>query len=524
MTDAVAGGAGGPGRGPGDPAPGQVTVSTPDGDVTGAVRDGVATFRGVPYAEQRRTTAQWFSLPRPVTPWSGALDCTTRVDDRRLSVTVSTPADARPGDRLPVVVFVHGGRYESGHGDGPWYRGQAFARDRCVSVSVTYRLRFEGFLPLRGEEVPEDLGPDEPPVYRGAEDVLAAFRWVRRSITAFGGDPDAVTAAGQSAGGALVSWLLTVPRSEGLIHRAVIMSQGFPRVAWTRRRAAAAAVLGGPLTAAHVAGLPMARVRRAYRWFSRLYPTDCALGLHPYRPERVRPVPLVVGTMHDEFVRMPAARLADRAWRRPAGRSPEGPVRRAVRAAVRTAVWPVVATMLGVARRDLRAWTRYCVATDPLVPVGRTIGDSAIRRWNVMLADAHAAAVAAADPDGPARTWMYEFHGGAATPDGDAVDRGTEAQHCGELPLFFDCLDDGQRAVARFCGPDAPERLRPLADRFHRLAVDVAHGRMPDWEPYRVSGEGPTLCCRRFDMTDGTETTVVDPLGAVRALLPAHHP
>ncbi|RRO94377.1 hypothetical protein CXF32_09185 [Corynebacterium bovis] len=278
----MAGGAGGPGRGPGDPAPGQVTVSTPDGDVTGTVRDGVATFRGVPYAAQPRTTAQWFSLPRPVTPWSGALDCTTRVDDRRLSVTVSTPADARPGDRLPVVVFVHGGRYESGHGDGPWYRGQAFARDRCVSVSVTYRLRFEGFLPLRGEEVPEDLGPDEPPVYRGAEDVLAAFRWVRRSITAFGGDPDAVTAAGQSAGGALVSWLLTVPRSEGLIHRAVIMSQGFPRVAWTRRRAAAgalttAAVRRRPARACRSAGSPRGRCAA---------PTPRAPG---GRPRRRRP-------------------------------------------------------------------------------------------------------------------------------------------------------------------------------------------------------------------------------------------
>ena len=110
----------------------------------------------------------------------------------------------------PVIVFVHGGRFEEGSEDQKWYHGQNFARDGAVFVSINYRKRFAGFLPIAGEPLPEDFPRDHAgyparPYFRGAEDVLCALRWVQRNIAAFGGDPENVTMVGQSAGGALTA-------------------------------------------------------------------------------------------------------------------------------------------------------------------------------------------------------------------------------------------------------------------------------------------------------------------------------
>ncbi|NEA38491.1 carboxylesterase family protein, partial [Streptomyces sp. SID11385] len=108
-----------------------------------------------------------------------------------LTVNVWTPAPGRSG--LPVMVFVHGGGFVAGSPRAPLLDGAAFARDGVVLVTIGYRLGIPGFLALPGA-----------PANRGLLDVVAALRWVRGNIAAFGGDPGLVTLFGQSAGATLV--------------------------------------------------------------------------------------------------------------------------------------------------------------------------------------------------------------------------------------------------------------------------------------------------------------------------------
>jgi para-nitrobenzyl esterase len=114
-----------------------------------------------------------------------------------------------------VIVWLHGGSYTAGGGDLPIYDPAALAREQgVVVVAVTYRLGVLGFLG-DGERVPANLG---------LLDQLEALRWVRANIAAFGGDPDAVTLVGQSAGADAIAHLLLSPESRGLMRRVLLQS------------------------------------------------------------------------------------------------------------------------------------------------------------------------------------------------------------------------------------------------------------------------------------------------------------
>ena len=116
-----------------------------------------------------------------------------------------------------MLVYIHGGGYVAGSPASPWYDGAAFNRDGIVTVSVSYRLGFDGFGWL----------PDAPP-NRGILDWLLALEWVRDNIAQFGGDPGRVTIAGQSAGGGAVMTLLTAPRARGLFTAPAASISGVP--------------------------------------------------------------------------------------------------------------------------------------------------------------------------------------------------------------------------------------------------------------------------------------------------------
>jgi para-nitrobenzyl esterase len=132
--------------------------------------------------------------------------------DDCLNLNVWTP-EPGPGARLPVLVWLHGGALTRGSSATPVYDGRRFARDGIVFVSINYRLGVEGY----------GLFPDAP-ANLGLRDQLAALEWVHRSIRAFGGDPDRVTLAGQSAGAISVGALIAAPRTQGLFRRAVLQS------------------------------------------------------------------------------------------------------------------------------------------------------------------------------------------------------------------------------------------------------------------------------------------------------------
>ncbi|RST09023.1 carboxylesterase/lipase family protein [Streptomyces sp. WAC07149] len=204
----------------------QPVVRTTEGTVRGFVDRATAVFRGIPYARPP-VGALRFRAPAPPERWEGvraACEFGPRVPQSGplpadpsprgtdwLTLNVCTPDPGRAG--LAVLVWLHGGGYISGNSGDPLYDPVALARAGLVVVSVNYRVGAEGFAHLDGV-----------PANRAFLDQIAALTWVRHNIARFGGDPDRVTVAGQSAGAGSVAALLTMDRARGLFRRAIAHS------------------------------------------------------------------------------------------------------------------------------------------------------------------------------------------------------------------------------------------------------------------------------------------------------------
>ncbi len=202
------------------------------GPVRGLVKDGVAQFRGVPFAAPP-VGPRRFMPPVPPAPWREVLDCTrfrdsaipaTEIDplitrgEDCLYLNIWAPPDAA-GARLPVLVFIHGGGYSDGSPAKLIFDGSRFARDGVVQVNVSYRLNALGFLALEEAEAACGVLGNA-----GLLDQIAALKWVQKNIAAFGGDADNVTICGESAGAFSVSCLMMSPMAEGLFARAIMES------------------------------------------------------------------------------------------------------------------------------------------------------------------------------------------------------------------------------------------------------------------------------------------------------------
>ena len=212
-------------------APGPTVVTTSAGPVRGTREAGFRLFQGVPYAAAPR----WQSPVAPVA-WTAVRDATgpgprcvqnVRIDpdyglptsEDCLNLTIWTPDGATPHTPRPVMVWIHGGGFLNGSSD--IYNARSLAtRGDIVIVTINYRLGALGFLAH-----PALAGPDQDPGNYGLADQQAALRWVRANIAGFGGDPDKVTIAGESAGAMSVCNHLVAPESAGLF-RAAIMQSG----------------------------------------------------------------------------------------------------------------------------------------------------------------------------------------------------------------------------------------------------------------------------------------------------------
>ena len=213
--------------GPGTaPAP---RVRTTAGTVQGRHEDGLAVFRGIPFARPP-VGALRFQAPQPAEPWTGTRDAfefgapPPQPQGRMVS---APPGAGDPGDwltvnvwspgpgaaRLPVLAWIYGGAYVAGASSAPGYDGSALAQRGVVVVSFNYRLGMEGWAQLTGA-----------PANRGLLDQVAALRWVQDNIAAFGGDPGQVTVFGESAGGGSVASLLAMDAAAGLFRRAILQS------------------------------------------------------------------------------------------------------------------------------------------------------------------------------------------------------------------------------------------------------------------------------------------------------------
>lgn len=414
-----------------------------------------------------RTTGTDTLIPEPAVPGDGTLN-----------VNVFTPSlDAS----LPVLVWIHGGGYTEGSPASPWYDGSRFNRDGVVTVTISYRLGFDGFGFIEGA-----------PHNRGVRDWIAALEWVQQNIAAFGGDPERVTIGGQSAGGGAVLTLLGMPSAQHLFHRALSVSGALADVPLheARERATRLAVLAG--VTADVEGFRsvaeaalhgvQGRAASAKRGLTAL--TDQLANGLPWGPMIdddliTRPTvdalrsgiggdkPLLLGAADDEFTM-----VAER----------ERSKLRLISAAL----------LLRPFIRDRDARRAYLEANTSqralgtAATIGRYISDHVFRVLVPRVAEARQSAAAA--------TWAYRF-GWVSPTKGWAC-------HCLDVPFWFDGLD--RERVDALAGPHPPQAL---ADEMHRAAVALITDGDPGWAPWRsqpgttriFDGSGSAVTERAYD-------------------------
>ncbi|MBE6940439.1 MAG: carboxylesterase family protein [Ruminococcaceae bacterium] len=226
-------------------------INTPCGTVQGTAGRvaGTAAYKGIRYA----TAGRW-EYPRPVTHWEGVYDATRygacsyqprsfyneeenlkkvfyynefrkgetyTYSEDCLFLNVFAPDNAQPGDRLPVLVYIHGGGFTGGCGHEKHFDGPVWPAKGVIGVTLNYRLGPMGFVCL--PELKEEAGYTGN---YGLYDQLAALQWVHDNIASFGGDPEAITIMGQSAGAMSVQQHCLSPLSEGMFRGAVMSSGG----------------------------------------------------------------------------------------------------------------------------------------------------------------------------------------------------------------------------------------------------------------------------------------------------------
>ena len=182
----------------------------------GGSRTGVPAFIATEMARQGGSfgpNCPQKNDPHGFGPWTPEFVASGIVAQDCLFLNIWTPPKPR---RAPVLFWIHGGGFVAGSGSVPVYDGTAFARRGVIVVTVNYRLGEDGFATRKGAR---------PNV--GLHDVVVALRWVRRNVAAFGGDPERITIAGQSAGAMLVHTMLAMPSAKGLFSRAIAQS-GLP--------------------------------------------------------------------------------------------------------------------------------------------------------------------------------------------------------------------------------------------------------------------------------------------------------
>lgn len=480
------------------------------GDATGgAGAEASAAFLGIPFAEAPVGELR-FLAPVPKAPWEGVRDAlefapTAQRGDpgvtlipepsvpgaSTLNVNVFTPSPERPADGdpgLPVLVWIHGGGYFAGSPASPWYDGRNFNRDGVVTVTLSYRLGFDGFGEIEGA-----------PSNRGVRDWLLALEWVQQNIAAFGGDPSRVTIAGQSAGGGAVLTLLGMEVAQHLFHGVYAISGATADV--TPERAAKlgrkiAAELGVPPTLEGFRSVDEERLLEVQKSATALEGPDAmnellelGLQLGPTIDGELlhRPTidslaagvgaekPLVLGATDDEF----SMALVD--------------APKVLRFVPKSMLLKKSGLTKPIARDYLAANGDVAKLGNARL-LGRLITDRMFRSAMLKL-------VAAREAGAAAGTWLYRF----SWPSGHFC----FAEHCLDVPFFFDCLDGP--AMEPLAGPNPPQAL---ADEVHAAAV-----------AFVVTGEPGAEWPRWSDATRATRVydtpshVVADGYASVRPLL-----
>jgi para-nitrobenzyl esterase len=219
-------------------------VKTDAGLVSGITDDNINIFKGIPFAAPPVGELRW-KAPQPVQPWKNTRQCDTfcaspmqaspvpfsmwseeflirkePISEDCLYLNVWTDAKSSK-EKKAVLVWIYGGGFASGGTNVPIYDGEATAKKGIVFVSINYRVGIFGF--FAHPELTKESGYNASGNY-GLLDQIAALKWVQKNITAFGGDPNNVTIAGQSAGSMSVNCLVASPLAKGLFNKAIAES------------------------------------------------------------------------------------------------------------------------------------------------------------------------------------------------------------------------------------------------------------------------------------------------------------
>lgn len=220
-------------------------VQTANGKVEGYVKENLRIFKGIPFAAPPIDEFRW-KAPQPVQNWTGVKKCTEfsaspiqnkpqpfscwteefiakpePLSEDCLYLNVWTSSKNK--EKHPVLVWIYGGGLNSGSANCDIYDGEEIAKKGVVFVSINYRVGVMGF--MAHPELSKESGYNSSGNY-GFLDQIAALKWVQKNISAFGGDPNNVTIAGQSAGAFSVNAMIASPLAKGLFHKAIPQSGG----------------------------------------------------------------------------------------------------------------------------------------------------------------------------------------------------------------------------------------------------------------------------------------------------------
>jgi para-nitrobenzyl esterase len=476
---------------------------TPLGALEGRREQGITVFRGVPYARSPRDGLR-FRHPEPLEPWQstrrafsfGSAAPQVGPVHRLIRTAIGAVGSSQsqdclylniwtPGiDRLrrPVMVFIHGGAFILGSGAARLWQGWHLARrGDVVVVTINYRLGALGF--LRWRTLVGERG--RPPANAGILDQIAALRWVRDHIDAFGGDPENVTIFGESAGAMSVGTLLGARRAKGLFHKAILQSGAAHNVSTSAEADEVSQLFVRELglenpSVEKLAKLPVTEIMRAQALVSAetgirngaLAWQPCVDGdlleRHPLQSVEQgllsADVPMLVGTNRDEWklfigldpaaMRLDEAQLRSRFLRTLRGSDDEG--------------------------RPLseQAWEAYYRVK------GRRGGEPS-ERWGAFQSDRifHYPAVRLADvqSEHQPRTYAYVFEWAPPT-----VQERLGACHGLELPFVFGTLRAPWLRTWLGLSPRAQRLCRVMQDSWVHFARygSPGHERLPDWPSY----------------------------------------